>query len=130
MGASRVSAFPGVRTALLDLQRLAGRSGGVVLEGRDIGTVIFPDAEVKFFLTASPEVRARRRYDELRAKGQDVQYEATLEEVRTRDKQDTLRPIAPLRQADDATVIDSSALTVDEIVNRMSIRVAATRHSS
>jgi cytidylate kinase len=125
MGASRVSAVPGVRTALLDLQRQAGEHGGVVLEGRDIGTVVFPDAEVKFFLTATPEVRARRRYDELRAKGQDVDYADTLEEVRARDRQDTFRPISPLRQADDAMVIDSTHRTIDEVVEEMAKRVLA-----
>ena len=81
MGASTVSAHPEVRAALLDLQRQQGRDGGVVLEGRDIGTVVFPDAEVKFFLTARPEVRAKRRYDELRAKGEDVTLEQTFQRL-------------------------------------------------
>src|SRR5712691_10282355 len=78
MGASRVSAVPGVREALFQLQRIAGEQGGVVLEGRDIGTVVFPDAEVKFFLTASPEVRAKRRHDELVQRGEQVNYDDTL----------------------------------------------------
>ena len=99
MGASTVSAHKPVRDALLDLQRQAGRGGGVVLEGRDIGTVVFPDAEVKFFLTARPEVRARRRFDELAAKGAGVTFEETLADVRRRDEQDTTRAVAPLRQA-------------------------------
>jgi cytidylate kinase len=123
MGASRVSALSGVRAALLDLQRIAGEEGGVVLEGRDIGTVVFPDAEVKFFLTATPEVRARRRYDELRARGQNVDYAETLEEVRTRDRKDTTRPISPLRQAQDAVVIDSTHRTIDEVVDEMATLV-------
>jgi CMP/dCMP kinase len=127
MGASRVSAIAGVREALFQLQRLAGEQGGVVLEGRDIGTVVFPDAEVKFFLTASPEVRARRRYDELIERGQRVDYDATLEEVRARDQQDTTRLIAPLRQAEDATLIDSSTRAIDDVVEEMAQRVHAER---
>src|SRR6185503_15026296 len=128
MGASRVSAMGGVRAALLALQRQAGEKGGVVLEGRDIGTVVFPDAEVKFFLTASPEVRARRRYEELVERGQKVDYPATLAEVKARDENDTNRPIAPLRRADDALLVDSSNRAVDDIVEEMARRVAtATR---
>lgn len=123
MGASRVSAIGAVRAALLDLQRQAGESGGVVLEGRDIGTVVFPDAEVKFFLTASPEIRAQRRYDELLLRGQRVDYAATLAEVKQRDENDTNRPIAPLRRADDAIFVDSSDRPVDEIVAEMARRV-------
>jgi cytidylate kinase len=123
MGASRVSAIAGVRAALLDLQRIAGEKGGVVLEGRDIGTVVFPDAEAKFFLTATAEVRARRRYDELVARGQAVEYAQTLADVRTRDRQDTMRDISPLRQADDAVVIDSTHRTVDQVVDEMAGRV-------
>jgi cytidylate kinase len=125
MGASRVSAIGGVREALFQLQRQAGERGGVVLEGRDIGTVVFPDAEVKFFLTASPEVRARRRYDELVMRGERVDYDATLADVRRRDQQDSTRPIAPLKQADDAVLIDSSGRPVDEVVEEMAERVAA-----
>jgi cytidylate kinase len=118
MGASTVSAHPEVRAALLDLQRQAGAGGGVVLEGRDIGTVVFPDAEAKFFLTASPEVRARRRYDELVAKGKagGVTLEGTLEDVRRRDAQDTGRAVAPLKQADGAVLIDSSGMSIDAAV--------------
>jgi cytidylate kinase len=119
LGASRVSAIPAVRKALLDAQRQAGAEGGVVLEGRDIGTVVFPDAEVKFFLTASPEVRAQRRYEELSGRGTDVTYEATLEDVMRRDKADTDRPVAPLRQAEDAIRIDSSEEAVEGIVEEM-----------
>ena len=123
MGASTVSAHGPVRAALLDLQRQAGRAGGVVLEGRDIGTVVFPDAEVKFFLTARPEVRARRRFDELVAKGSAVTYEETLADVRKRDEQDTTRAVAPLRQAADATLVDNSDITVAETVSTMAARV-------
>jgi cytidylate kinase len=123
MGASTVSAYKAVRDALLEMQRQAGRAGGVVLEGRDIGTVVFPDAEVKFFLTARPEVRARRRFDELVAKGARVSFEETLEDVRRRDDQDTTRAVAPLRQAPDATLVDSSEMGIDEAVARMVERV-------
>lgn len=118
-GASLVSAHAGVRAALLDLQRQAGEAGGVVLEGRDIGTVVFPNAEVKFFLTASAETRAGRRHAELAAKGQDASFEDTLAEVRRRDAQDEGREVAPLRRADDAILVDSSELGIEETVARM-----------
>jgi cytidylate kinase len=123
MGASTVSAHSEVRQALLGLQRKAGRRGGVVLEGRDIGTVVFPDAEVKFFLTAHPEVRAKRRFDELVAKGVQITLEQTLKDVRKRDEQDTTREAAPLRQASDAILVDSSELTVNETVACMVDRI-------
>jgi cytidylate kinase len=127
MGASTVSAHPGVRAALLDMQRRAGRDGGVVLEGRDIGTVVFPDAEVKFFLTARPDIRARRRLKELQAKGSSATFEEVLAEVVRRDEQDSTRPIAPLRQADDAQLVDDSDLSIEETVDRMAARVRAWR---
>jgi len=107
------------------MQRQAGRSGGVVLEGRDIGTVVFPEADAKFFLTARPEVRARRRFDELTARGAKVSFEQTLDEVRQRDEQDTTRAVAPLRQAPDATLVDSSEIGIEEAVARMAERVRA-----
>jgi cytidylate kinase len=125
MGASTVSAHKTVRDALFDLQRQAGRGGGVVLEGRDVGTVVFPDAEVKFFLTARPEVRARRRFEELITRGAEVSFEETLADVRRRDENDTTRAVAPLRRADDATLIDNSDVTVEETVTRMAERVLA-----
>lgn len=126
MGASTVSAHKDVRDALLDLQRQAGRAGGVVLEGRDIGTVVFPDAEAKFFLTARAEIRARRRHDELAAKGGVVpSYEETLADVRRRDDQDSTRAVAPLKQADTAVFVDSSDRTIDEIVELMASHVRA-----
>jgi len=118
-GASLVSAHPDVRAALLDMQRLAGKEGGVVLEGRDIGTVVFPDAEVKFFLTASPETRARRRHDEQVAKGVASTFEETLADVKRRDAQDENRPIAPLKKADDATLVDSTDLDFEGTVKQM-----------
>jgi cytidylate kinase len=115
-GASRVSALPGVRAALLELQRGIGRAGGVVVEGRDIGSVVFPEAEAKFYLTATAEERARRRHAELIGRGQDVEFEAILLEVRQRDERDTNRALAPLIQAPDAKYIDSSAMSIDEVV--------------
>ncbi len=118
-GASLVSAHAGVRSALLALQRQAGEAGGVVLEGRDIGTVVFPDAEVKFFLTASPEVRAGRRHAELVAKGQTVSFDETLADVKRRDAQDEGREVAPLKKADGAVVVDSTDLDFEQTVARM-----------
>ncbi len=118
-GASLVSAHPGVRAALLELQRQAGEAGGVVLEGRDIGTVVFPDAEVKFFLTASPEVRAGRRHAELVAKGQQVSFEDTLADVKRRDAQDEGREHAPLKKAEGAVLVDSTNLSFEETVAKM-----------
>ncbi|MEJ1157382.1 (d)CMP kinase [Prosthecomicrobium sp. N25] len=109
--ASRVAVHPSVRSALVAFQRgFAGRAPGAVLDGRDIGTVICPDADVKIFVTASPEVRARRRTDELAAKGRDVDYERILAEVRERDARDSGRATAPLKAADDAVILDTSAL--------------------
>lgn len=122
-GASKVSAFPAVREALLGLQRAAGEHGGVVLEGRDIGTVVFPDAEAKFFVTASVEVRAQRRYQELRERGAEADLETIRREVEQRDRRDTHRPIAPLRCAEDALLIDTSMLPIDEVVGRIVQRV-------
>jgi cytidylate kinase len=127
MGASTVSAHKAVRDALLAMQRQAGRGGGVVLEGRDIGTVVFPEADFKFFLTARPEIRARRRFEELTAKGASVTFEQTLEDVRQRDEQDTTRAVAPLRQAPDAVLVDSSDLGVEEAVAGMAERVRRGR---
>jgi cytidylate kinase len=118
-GASRVSALPEVRDALLDLQRRIGADGGVVVEGRDIGTVVFPAAEAKFFLTATADERARRRVAELRAAGQAADFEQTLADIRARDHRDSTRSVAPLRKADDAIEIDSSALGVEAVVERM-----------
>lgn len=115
-GASRVSAIAGVRAALLELQRQVGRTGGVVVEGRDIGSVVFPDAEAKFFLTASAEVRAQRRLDELLARGENTDFATVVREVRERDERDRNRAIAPLLQAPDARLVDSSNLSIDEVV--------------
>jgi cytidylate kinase len=116
-GASRVSALPEVREALLDLQRRLGATGGVVVEGRDIGTVVFPRAQAKFFLTA--EERARRRVLELRAAGREVDPAETLAELRARDHRDSTRATAPLRRAEDAVEIDSSAMSPEAVLDRM-----------
>jgi cytidylate kinase len=118
-GASTVSAHPPVRQVLLGLQRKLASGGRCVIEGRDIGTVVLPWAPLKIFLTASPEVRARRRYDELMTRGQPVDYDATLAELRERDERDSTRPVAPLKQAEDAVLLDTSALGEDEVVDRM-----------
>ena len=111
---SRVSAIPAVRKKLVAMQQEMGRRRGVVMDGRDIGTVVFPDAELKLFMTADPKVRAQRRYDELTAKGQQVTLEEIERNVRARDEADMSRAISPLRQADDAVVLDNSRMTVDE----------------
>lgn len=116
---STVSSRKVVRDSMTRLQREMGKSGGVILEGRDIGTVVFPDADVKFFLSASVEERAKRRHRELAAKGEGVTLEQTVLEVARRDEQDERREHAPLRKADDAIEIDSTALTIDEVVAEM-----------
>lgn len=116
---SSVSAIKSVRESLLERQREMGMAGGAVLEGRDIGTVVFPDAEVKFFLTASVEERGKRRYHELRAKGEDVTLTGTIAEVARRDAQDEQREHAPLRKAPDAIDIDSSGLSIEEVLTLM-----------
>ncbi len=116
---SRISTLKPVRDALLKSQRLMGNDGGVVLEGRDIGTVVFPEAELKFYLSASPEERGRRRFDELSEKGEQVTLEDTIAEVISRDRQDSGRDLAPLCQAEDAIVIDSSKLGIDAVLEIM-----------
>jgi cytidylate kinase len=116
-GASVVSAHPPVRAALLELQRQVGAAGGVVAEGRDIGTVVFPAARAKFFLTASAEERARRRHAELEAKGVDASLEDTLAEMVKRDERDSSRDVAPLKPAEDAVLVDSSTLSIDQVVS-------------
>ncbi|MGB9081261.1 MAG: (d)CMP kinase [Desulfuromonadaceae bacterium] len=116
---SRTSTLKPVRDALLKSQQQMGRRGGVVLEGRDIGTVVFPDAEMKFYLSATVEERARRRCEELTLKGEPVTLAETIADVASRDRQDSERDIAPLRQADDAVLIDSSRLSIDEVLAGM-----------
>jgi len=116
MAASDVGKVPEVRAYLLEFQRSLARSQDSILDGRDIGTVVLPDAEVKIFLTASPEIRARRRWEELRGKGIEEPYERVLADVLARDEQDTNRPIAPLRPAQDSVLIDSTGMTLEETI--------------
>ena len=117
--ASLISAHAVVREMLLDMQREMARRYNVIMDGRDIGTVVLPKATVKIFLTASPEVRAQRRTDELLAKGQKANYETVLKEIRQRDYQDTHREIAPLKMARDSVKLDTSDMTVDEVIAAM-----------
>lgn len=117
--ASKVSAQPVVRQRLLTVQRELGKGGGVVVEGRDIGTVVFPDADVKFYLDASPEERGRRRYAELQHAGASVSLPGTIQDMAERDQRDRERAHAPLRRAADAVVVDTTALTLAEVVNTM-----------
>lgn len=112
--ASVVAVIPEVRHFLVAKQQEMGRQGGVVMDGRDIGTVVFPNAELKLFLTAAPEVRAQRRYDELCAKGENPSFEAVLADVNDRDYRDSHRKESPLRQAEDAIVVDNSQMTREE----------------
>ncbi len=130
--ASKVSAIPGVRSALLRFQRdiaanPPGGKAGAVLDGRDIGTVVCPDADVKLFVTASTEVRAERRFKELREAGEDAIYARVLEEMRERDARDTNRAVAPLKPAEDATVIDTSGLDADQVFEQAREIVTATQ---
>lgn len=117
--ASDISKRQGVRKALVQKQRELGEGGGVVLEGRDIGTVVFPNAEVKFYLDAKPEERAKRRFEELTRKQANVGWKETLDEVVQRDENDMTRSISPLRKAEDAVFIDSTGRSVEDIVEEM-----------
>ena len=119
MMASAVSAIPEVRAYLLELQRDMARTSNVIMDGRDIGTVVLPDAQIKIFLSASPECRARRRYDELIEKGMDVKYEDILSDVIARDYADSHRDIAPLKPADDAISVDTSGEDLETSVNKL-----------
>lgn len=129
-GASAVSRFGAVRAALLDLQRQLAAAGGVVMEGRDIGTVVCPAAEAKFYLTASVEERARRRHQELLQAGHPANMEDTRREVEARDHADMTRAVAPLRQADDALLVDATSRGVDEIVESMADIVRQREHAA
>ncbi len=111
---SPVSAIPAVRAKLTDWQREMGRNQSVIMDGRDIGTTVFPNADLKIFMTARPEVRAQRRFDELKAKGQDADFAEILRNVEERDRQDSTRAVSPLRKADDAIVLDNSDMTREE----------------
>ncbi len=124
-GASTVSAHPKVREALLSLQRDIAVHGSVVVEGRDTGTVVFPRADVKFFMTATPQERAKRRYDELVAKGVAASFEETLAAMNERDRRDEQRAAAPLRRADDAIDLDTTSMSIDQVLDTMLRHVEA-----
>ncbi len=117
--ASQVSAIPGVRDHLLALQRRFAQENDVIMDGRDIGTVVLPQADVKIFLTARPETRARRRFDELTARGQPADYQQVLRDVEERDYRDSHRASAPLRQAEDAVLVDTTQLSLEESLARL-----------
>ncbi len=121
--ASRFSALAAVRARMRELQRAAGDKGGVVMEGRDIGTAVFPDAEFKFYLDAQVEVRAERRWAELRKKGIAADRDEVLSQLIERDRRDSARELAPLRRADDAIVIDTTGPTITEVVEELKTRV-------
>ncbi|HVA78980.1 MAG TPA: (d)CMP kinase [Candidatus Binataceae bacterium] len=127
--ASRLSALGAVRARMRALQRAAGREGGVVMEGRDIGTAVFPDAEFKFFLDADVTVRARRRYEELAAKGAAIRLDEVLAQLRERDARDSSRALAPLRRADDAIVVDSTALDIPAVINAIKEHILAASNA-
>jgi CMP/dCMP kinase len=128
-GASRVAVVAGVRTKLVGEQRRAGAAGGVVMEGRDIGTVVFPDAELKIFLEASVEVRAERRYQEHLAKGDTLRLDQVLEEVHQRDNRDRERAVSPLARASDAVLVDNTAMDIEETA-RLIVLLARERGAS
>lgn len=125
MGASTVAAQPTVRTALLKRQRAFAKPPGLVADGRDMGTVVFPEARGKIFLTASADERAKRRYLQLQEGGTQADYQEILADIRARDERDSNRAVAPLKPADDAFVVDSTALTIDEVVDVILSHVAA-----
>lgn len=120
-GASRVAAWPAVRKALLERQRAFARPPGLVADGRDMGTVVFPDADLKIYLTASPAERALRRYKQLKDKGSDVSLPALSREITERDQRDSTRAVAPLKPAPDAEVIDSTGLSIEQVVDRVMV---------
>jgi len=122
---SDISALPAVRYRMVELQRQMGARGGVILDGRDIGTFVFPDADIKFFLTASPEIRARRRWLELQKKGINKEYDEVLRELEERDRNDASRALAPLSIAEDAIVIDTGDMSVEEQVDTLHSLVLA-----
>lgn len=115
--ASDISALPAVRIKLVEIQREIAKNDCVVLDGRDIGTYVLPDAKYKFFITATPEVRAKRRFEELKAKGDAPSYEKVLEDIKVRDYNDSHRAFAPLKQADDAVLVDTTNMSIDEVID-------------
>jgi len=126
---AKFAAQPVVRSAMVELQQEMGAAGGVVLEGRDIGTVVFPEAEIKFFLSATAQERGRRRYEELREKGVTVDLAQTIADVEARDAADEKREHAPLKRADDAIDIDSTSMTIDQVLQQMMQMIEARRQS-
>ncbi len=127
--ASKIAVIPGVRQVLVAEQRRAGEQGGVVMEGRDIGSVVFPDAQLKIFLTASPETRAERRWREHQQKGDEINLQRTLEEIRERDRRDLQRSTSPLVRAADAVVVDSTAMEPEEVA-RLVVLLAKEKASA
>jgi CMP/dCMP kinase len=117
--ASRVSVHPAIRNWMVELQRKLGETGRIVMEGRDIGTAVFPDANVKIFLDADPQVRSQRRYEQIEATPSAAAPEAVLKEIRERDQRDRTRALSPLQPAPDAVVIDSTSLTLDQVIERV-----------
>jgi cytidylate kinase len=126
--ASKIAQIPGVRRVLVAEQRRVGQLGGVVMEGRDIGTIVFPDADLKIYLTASPEVRAQRRWREHQQKGDDINLARTIEEVRDRDRRDIERETSPLKRAEDAVLVDSTGMEAED-VSRLIILFAKRKTS-
>ncbi|WP_438600116.1 (d)CMP kinase [Faecalibaculum rodentium] len=124
---SRIAALPAVRARMTGLQQQTTAAGGYIVDGRDIGTVVLPDAAIKIFLSARPEARARRRYDEYRQKGIDADYDRILEDIRQRDWQDSHRSTAPLKKAEDAVEIDTSDLTLDQVVTAIQSLIDGAR---
>jgi len=120
---SPISETPGVRTRLVELQRLMGRRGGVVMEGRDIGTVVFPNAEFKFYLVADSRERARRRFEEMQQKGLPQDLPGVLRDLEQRDRRDSTRAIAPLRRAQDAIEIDTTRLTLEQVIDKLALAI-------
>lgn len=124
---SRIAALPAVRARMTGLQQQTTAAGGYIVDGRDIGTVVLPDAAIKIFLSARPQARARRRYDEYRQKGIDADYDRILEDIRQRDWQDSHRSTAPLKKAEDAVEIDTSDLTLDQVVTAIQSLIDGAR---
>ncbi|WP_286139263.1 (d)CMP kinase [Faecalibaculum rodentium] len=124
---SRIAALPAVRARMTGLQQQTTAAGGYIVDGRDIGTVVLPDAAIKIFLSAPPEARPRRRYDEYRQKGIDADYDRILEDIRQRDWQDSHRSTAPLKKAEDAVEIDTSDLTLDQVVTAIQSLIDGAR---
>ncbi len=124
---SRIAALPAGRARMTGLQQQTTAAGGYIVDGRDIGTVVLPDAAIKIFLSARPEARARRRYDEYRQKGIDADYDRILEDIRQRDWQDSHRSTAPLKKAEDAVEIDTSDLTLDQVVTAIQSLIDGAR---